>query len=68
VSEAERVKAFVASGAGSRATYFHLCKKLRGPLSSAPSIRLKCQAPPRPASDHEMLRILRKWRGNLGNN
>ncbi|HEV3446244.1 MAG TPA: hypothetical protein VG099_16495 [Gemmataceae bacterium] len=68
VSEAERVKAFVASGAGSRATYFHLCKKLRGPLSSTPSIRLKCQAPPRPASDHEMLRILRKWRGNLGNN
>jgi hypothetical protein len=68
VSEAARVQAFVASGAGSRATYFQLCKKLRDPLPLAPSIRLKCQAPPRPKADHEMLRILRKWRGTLGNN
>ncbi|HEV3446449.1 MAG TPA: hypothetical protein VG099_17530 [Gemmataceae bacterium] len=68
VSEAERVRAFVASGAGSRATYFQLCKELRGPLPKGPSIRLQCQAPPRPRADHEMLGILRKWRGNLGNN
>ncbi|HEV3446378.1 MAG TPA: hypothetical protein VG099_17170 [Gemmataceae bacterium] len=68
VSEAERVQAFVASGAGSRATYFQLCKKLRGTLSKGPSIRLQCQAPPRATADHEMLRILRQWRGNLGNN
>jgi hypothetical protein len=68
VSEAERVKAFVASGGGSRATYFHLCKKLRGPLSRAPSVRLKCQVPPRAPAGQEMLRILRKWHGNFGNN
>jgi hypothetical protein len=67
-SEAERVKAFVASGGGSRATYFHLSKKLRGPVRSAARVRLQCRAPPRPTADPEILRILRKWHGNLGNN
>jgi hypothetical protein len=67
-SEAERVKTFMASGAGSRATYFHLCKRLRGPTQNAPRISLQCQAPPRPTADHEMLGILRKWHGNFGDN
>jgi hypothetical protein len=67
-SETERLKAFVAKGGGSRATYYHLCKTLRAPLPSAPSIRLQRQAPPRPMSDPETLRILRKWRGDLSSN
>jgi hypothetical protein len=67
-SEAERVKAFRAKGGGSRATYYHLCKTLRAPLPCAPSIRLQRQAAPRPTADPETLRILRKWRGDFGNN
>jgi Ku protein len=53
---------------GSRATYYHLCKALRAPLSNAPRIRLQYQAPPRPTVDPEALRILRKWRGDLSSN
>jgi hypothetical protein len=39
-SETERVRAFIESGGGSRATYFNWCKKLQAPRSMPP-IRLK---------------------------
>ena len=67
-SEAERVRAFVASGSGSRSTYFNLCKKLPAPLTTVPRIQLKGQAPQRRAAEGEMLRILRKWGGHFRNN
>jgi hypothetical protein len=67
-SEAERVRAFIARGAGSRATYFNLSKRQQGQSGTAPGIQLRSPSPPRRASDPELWRILRKWRGHLGDN
>jgi hypothetical protein len=66
-SEAARVRAFVAAGAGCRATYFHHAQKLR-PVTDVPKLALTNMAPPAteiPSSDH--LDDLRKRYGPLGN-
>jgi hypothetical protein len=65
--EAERVSAFVQSGAGCRATYFHHTKKLRA-AAAPPRIPLTQTAPPTeaiPSTDH--LDQLRRRFGQLGN-
>ena len=67
-SEAERVRAFIARGGGSRATYFNLSKRLQTQSETAPKIQLKSSSPPHRAPDPELWRILRKWRGHLGDN
>jgi hypothetical protein len=67
-SEAERVRAFIASGGGSRATYFNLSKRLQSRAGTAPRIQLRSPPPPRRAPDPELFRILRKWKGHFGNN
>jgi hypothetical protein len=66
-SEAARVRAFVAAGAGCRATYYHHAQKLH-PLAPTPKIALSHTTPPtgvvrRP--DH--LDSLRRRFGHLGN-
>ena len=66
-SEAERVRAFVQSGSGGRATYFRHARKLR-PLANKPKIALTRMTPPVDASgqaDH--LDRLRRRFGRLGN-
>ena len=66
-SEAARVRAFVAAGAGCRATYFHHARKLQR-VADVPKIVLANSAPPAaelPTSDH--LDDLRKRYGPLGN-
>jgi hypothetical protein len=66
-SEAARVRAFIAAGAGCRATYFHHAQKLR-PMADVPKLALTHAAPPEaeiPTSDH--LDDLRKRYGPLGN-
>src|SRR6202171_753587 len=66
-SEAERVKAFVQSGAGWRASYFRHAKKLR-PLAATPKIALTQTTPPVDASAHaDHLDRLRRRFGRLGN-
>ena len=67
-SEAERVRAFIARGGGSRSTYFSVARKLRAPSSDVPRIRLTSQPPARRATDEAMLSVLRKWRGRIGDN
>jgi hypothetical protein len=67
-SEAERVRAFVARGGGSRATYFNLSKRLQTHSGTGPKIQLRSPSPPRRAPDPELWRILRKWRGHIGDN
>jgi hypothetical protein len=44
-SEAQRVQAFVQSGAGCRATYFHHAKKIQ-PVKAPPKITLSHTSPP----------------------
>jgi hypothetical protein len=66
-SEAARVRAFIASGAGCRATYFHHARKLQ-PAADVPQIALSHSTPPPmeiPTSDH--LDDLRRRYGQLGN-
>src|SRR5262249_1812394 len=66
-SEAERVRAFVQSGAGCRASYFRHARKLR-PLQRTPKIALTRTSPPAdlvPPSDH--LDQLRQRFRRLGN-
>jgi hypothetical protein len=67
-SEAQRVRAFIASGGGSRATYFNLCKRLQAQAVTAPNIRLISPPPPFRPADQNHLRLLRKWKGHFGNN
>jgi hypothetical protein len=65
-SEAARVRAFVQSGAGCRATYFYHAKRLRS-ATTVPRMPLTQTAPPgnaRPNHDH--LHQLRRF-GQLGN-
>jgi hypothetical protein len=66
-SEAARVRAFIAAGAGCRATYFHHARKLQPP-AEVPKITLSHSKPPPmelPAPDH--LDDLRRRYGRLGN-
>src|SRR5262249_49184696 len=66
-SEAERVRAFVRSGAGCRATYFNHAKKLQ-PAKPAPKIRLTQTCPPaETVLDTNYLDGLRQRFGELGN-
>jgi hypothetical protein len=66
-SEAARVRAFVQSGAGCRATYYHHARKLQ-PLPGAPKIALAQTAPPvEPDSHTDHLDRLRRRYGRLGN-
>ena len=66
-SEAERVRAFITNGAGSRSTYFNLAKKLPPP-TSVPHIQLKNRPPAARAVDDKISGILRRWRGHFGDN
>jgi hypothetical protein len=66
-SEAARVRAFVRSGAGCRATYFRHAKQLRA-AAGPPKIALTHTTPPAdavPNADH--LDQLRRRFGQLGN-
>jgi hypothetical protein len=66
-SEAARVRAFIAAGAGCRATYYHHAKKLRA-TAAPPPISLAQTALPAdalPSADH--LDHLRRRFGRLGN-
>jgi hypothetical protein len=66
-SQAARVQAFVQSGAGCRATYFHHAKKLR-PLAVPPKIALsQTAAPAETAPPADPLERLRRRFGDLGN-
>jgi hypothetical protein len=64
-SEAARVEAFIQSGTGCRATYFHHARKLKSP-AQAPTIELMHTTPP-PAPTTDYLDRLRRWFGQLGN-
>jgi hypothetical protein len=66
-NEAARVRAFVAAGAGCRATYFHHAQKLQ-PMADVPKLVLTHKTPPAAelsAPDH--LDDLRQRYGPLGN-
>ena len=66
-SEAERVRAFVQSGAGCRASYFRHAKKLR-PVAATPKIALTQTTPPVDGAAHaDHLDRLRRRFGRLGN-
>jgi hypothetical protein len=65
-SEDERVRAFVQSGAGCRATYFRHAKKLQ-PLAGPPKILLTQTSPPGDAALEDHLDRLRLRFGRLGN-
>jgi hypothetical protein len=66
-SEAERVRVFVHSGAGCRASHFRHAKKLR-PLTCKPKIALTQTTPPvdTPAHPDHLDRLRRRF-GRLGN-
>jgi hypothetical protein len=66
-SEQERVRVFVESGAGCRATYFNHAKKLQA-AAAAPPFKLTQTSPPVEAvPDADYLDRLRRRFGNLGN-
>jgi hypothetical protein len=66
-SEAERVRAFVESGAGCRASYFRHAKKLQ-PLAATPKILLTQTSPPGDVGAHADHIERLRWRfGRLGN-
>jgi hypothetical protein len=66
-SEAERVRAFVQSGAGCRASYFRHAKKLQ-PAVATPKIALTRTTPPVDTGAHaDHLDRLRRRFGHLGN-
>src|SRR5262249_36378712 len=64
-SEAARVAAFVQSGAGCRATYYHHARKLQPP-GPTPIMVLRHTAPPTAASP-DPLDLFRRRFGRLGN-
>jgi hypothetical protein len=59
-SEAERVKAFIQSGAGCRATYFNLVKKLQ-PVEARPKLTLPHTASPADPADDFYNRLRRRF-------
>ena len=66
LSEAERVRAFIALGGGSRATYFNHAKKLGKP-KDPPRIFLKSLPPTKPSLLEDTLReVIRRgrWENN----
>jgi hypothetical protein len=66
-NETERVRAFVQSGAGCRASYFRHAKKLQR-LADKPKIALAQTAPPADMGPHgDHLGLLRRRFGRLGN-
>jgi hypothetical protein len=66
-SEAARVRAFVAAGAGCRATYYHLARKLRA-ATPTPPIALRQTTPPKPPGPNpDHLDQLRQRFGRLRN-
>jgi hypothetical protein len=66
-SEAERIRVFVQSGAGCRASYFRHAKKLR-PVAATPKIALTRTSPPVDTSAHpDHIDRLRRRFGRLGN-
>jgi hypothetical protein len=65
-SKAARVRAFVQSGAGCRATYYHHVKKLQ-PVADIPRIALSHTAPAKDAPGPDHLDQLRRRFGGLGN-
>jgi hypothetical protein len=67
VSEAARVQAFIATGAGCRATFYHYARKLRPP-ADVPQILLTCKTPPKTdTATFNHLDELRRRYGRLGN-
>jgi hypothetical protein len=66
-SEAQRVQAFMASGGGSRSTYFNLSRKLPARVA-APAIRLNHAPPSRRAADDEIPRVLPRWHDRFREN
>ena len=67
VSEAARVRAFVQSGEGCRATYYRHARLLQ-PSAAAPTIHLTHTTPPTDAVPHgDHLERLRRRFGQLGN-
>jgi len=67
VSEAARVQAFIAAGAGCRATFYHYARKLRPP-ADVPRILLTCKTPPQTdTATPNHLDELRRRYGRLGN-
>jgi len=65
-TEEDRVRAFVASGAGCRATYFNQAKRLRA-SEAVSEIKLVRTSPPEPALPVvDILDLLRKRFGKLG--
>ena len=65
-SEEDRVRAFVAAGWGSRATYFNHARKL-SPPAAALHLPLKNTRPPAWAEeDPTLLDLLQQWHGELG--
>ena len=64
-TEEDRVRAFVASGAGCRATYFNHAKRL-GLLENVPVIKLLNESPPMRAAATGLLDVLRNRFGKLG--
>jgi len=66
LTEEDRVRAFVASGAGCRATYFNHAKRLR-PGEDVPRIKLANTTPPQPAvGPDNLVDLLRQRFGKLG--
>jgi hypothetical protein len=66
-SEAERVRAFIAQGGGSRSTYFNLSRKLQGATAPA-AVVLTSPPPARTAADEALRRMLRRWKGPFEQN
>jgi hypothetical protein len=67
VSEAARVQAFIATGAGCRATFYHYARKLRPP-SAVTRIALTTKTPPQAdMATFDHLDELRRRYGRLGN-
>src|SRR6266446_628127 len=66
-SEAERVRAFVRSGAGCRASYFRHAKKLQPAASSSRIVLTQTTPPVNEMSPRNHLDQLRRRFGRLGN-
>jgi hypothetical protein len=65
-TEEERVRAFVQAGLGCRATYFNHAAKLR-PMEGIPQFKLTMSSPPTVSGSANLLDLLRRRFGQLGN-